>query len=749
MVSLSLGVVLGAQRQASSDVLAETKPFVSPKGSYVTDEDSYHTFRIPGMIVAPDGSVLAFAEGRRGDGSDPRKDGNAPMDLTMRRSTDNGQTWEPLVVIDSGFQPNGDKVDFGDPTPVLDATTGVIHLLYGQWPDLAPTTVDVGQSTDPADGNHVVWVQSSADNGLTWSPRTQIFYPDENRETSDGLYWRQAEPGPGNGVQLKWQDNNPTLNGRLVVPAKRSGSTTPTGSVTVEPFVYFSDDHGVTWQVGNVTPGPNANEDEVVELTNGDLLLDARQNGGSFRRRHLSIDGGITWGANSPDDIAITAVDAGMFRYSAIRDGHDRDRILFSGPLGPGRNDIAVWTSYDEGQTFINPVQFSREFAAYSVVQRMADGTIGLLVESSGDEPFNQGQNYGDITFYNFDLTELEKAEHSATLSHYDGFGNRVDAFRGGIGWSGAWENEGVSVEVGAIEFPGFFTEDDDQHARLRGNAMTRSLGKNSVDLNANQEFYFSLFVAHDSGDGVDSSSGEWLDIRLLDGGDQQFAFGVVSSEAFFVSNEGVASEVLSPADSVQNNDTYLLLAKLIAEDDADQANRDQLLLAWYDDPSQVPADEAQIDWQLTGQADDNFQGAVNSLSISAGANADWLVDGLRIGTTFEAVVVDTKIDGPPVVGDLDGNGSLDELDWLVFRGNLTLDTATLSPEDQLVAGDFDQDGGVGPSDFVRFIDLYDAANGLGAFAAVAVRAPEPGAGGLVALCVFMVLACYSDRSRP
>ena len=65
-------------------------PFVSPKGAYVTQQHRYHTFRIPGMIVSPDGSILLFAEGRRGKGSDPRRDENAPIDLVMRRSTDNG-----------------------------------------------------------------------------------------------------------------------------------------------------------------------------------------------------------------------------------------------------------------------------------------------------------------------------------------------------------------------------------------------------------------------------------------------------------------------------------------------------------------------------------------------------------------------------------------------------------------------------------------------------------------------------------
>ena len=252
-----------------------------------------------------------------------------------------------------------------------------------------------------------MWVRSSADHGRTWSDREQVVYPDEPEETGDGLYWRQAEPGPGSGIQLQWQEPNDATNGRLVIPAKRSGSSTPEGPVTVRPFVYYSDDHGKTWLVGNVTAGPDGNEDEIIELTDGTVLLDARQNSGDVRRRHLSTDGGITWGPDRPDDIAIAPVDGSMVRYSATRAGHDRDRILFSGPRGESglnRNNITVWTSYDEGRSFTNPVSFNQGFAAYSVMQRLADGTIGLAVETAKEA----GVRYGEITFYRFDLAELE-----------------------------------------------------------------------------------------------------------------------------------------------------------------------------------------------------------------------------------------------------------------------------------------------------------------------------------------------------
>lgn len=159
----------------------------------------------------------------------------------------------------------------------------------------------------------------------------------------------------------------------------------------------------------------------------------------------------MTWGDAHAGDITITAVDAGLVRYSAKRNGDDRDRILFSGPLGSNigagnlRDNIGIWTSYDEGKTFINPIQIENGSAAYSVVDKLANGTIGLVYEV----------NHSTIRYVNFDLGELECATHAATMSHYDGFGNAVMPFRGGVGWSGAWNNSARSRRPGPSNFLG------------------------------------------------------------------------------------------------------------------------------------------------------------------------------------------------------------------------------------------------------------------------------------------------------
>jgi sialidase-1 len=56
-------------------------PANEPVDVFVSGRDGYHTFRIPAVVRAADGTLIAFAEGRkhsRGDAGD--------IDLVCRRS---------------------------------------------------------------------------------------------------------------------------------------------------------------------------------------------------------------------------------------------------------------------------------------------------------------------------------------------------------------------------------------------------------------------------------------------------------------------------------------------------------------------------------------------------------------------------------------------------------------------------------------------------------------------------------------
>ena len=666
-------------------------------------------YRIPGMTVALDGTILAFAEGRR-SGSDPGQAG-APIDLVMKRSTNGGLTWEPLVVLEANS-----AFDYDDPTPVVDAITGDVHLLYGRVPDgCGLFCVPAGTGTNSMN----VWQMISSDNGQNWSVPIDL-----TSQVKDPA-WRGIVPGPGSGIQLRWQDNALRRNGRLVVPASINANRN---------LVLYSDNHGETWHHGKLAQDDlglggsfNGNENEVVELTNGDLLMNARPNGGSSRRMFRSSDGGVSWVESYAGPSPITTVDASMIRYSAVRDDDDRDRILFSGPLGnpvgsgSGRSNIGVWTSYDEGRTFTNPVQLGSGHAAYSVLQKLPDDSIGLLYEATGSTL---------ISYIGFDILELEPAIFSSDTSQYAGFGNPVSPLRGGVGWSGAWATTGnVNFATDArAEFSGVANVFDStfgldqEEGRLDiagGGDATRSLAA-PIDLNSNETNYFALMISKALDTTSDDPDFEALEIELLDSaGTTHASFGVTSSEAFTLGTLGNTASTASNA--LVEDDAYFLIGKIVSQDASIGGNFDQLFLHAFAPGDIIPQTDSEFTWALVGSTNENSSASLEQISLSGESSATWSVDALRLGSTWESVqlVSDNRL------GDLNDDLLIDLADWLLFRGSMALDTSGISILDREGVGDFDKDGLIDLHDFTTFVELYDAANGVGAFAKL-LQVPEP-----------------------
>ena len=54
---------------------------------FVSGQDDYHTYRIPSLLLAANGDILAFCEGRTNSASDRGK-----IDILIRRSSDGGIT---------------------------------------------------------------------------------------------------------------------------------------------------------------------------------------------------------------------------------------------------------------------------------------------------------------------------------------------------------------------------------------------------------------------------------------------------------------------------------------------------------------------------------------------------------------------------------------------------------------------------------------------------------------------------------
>lgn len=351
---------------------------------YESGTEDYHTFRIPAIETAPDGSLIALAEARKYNGSDPGCDHNE-IDLVCKRSTDGGNTWSKLTVVDAP----GERWSACNPATVVDHSNGRIWLFHVRTkPDRSSFTSRPG--TDDAQA----WVRSSDDNGVTWSQPADV-----TRVARDYDHWACSVFGPGGAIQIQ--------SGRLIAPMNTTTAGSDTNGQPVlglsSAFVIFSDDHGDTWQRGGLLmPGENGgNENQLVELADGRLLMDVRQTDGPHRWLTTSSDGGQTWSHPRPGE-TVTRVACAIHRYSLKSAGDDRDRIVWTGPKRQERHTLVVRVSYDEGQTFGRECVICEDFAAYSDLTILKDKSVGVLWERGTE------RNYQLITFTRLDRAFLE-----------------------------------------------------------------------------------------------------------------------------------------------------------------------------------------------------------------------------------------------------------------------------------------------------------------------------------------------------
>lgn len=337
-------------------------------------EDGYESYRIPSLIKAKNGALIAFCEGRKegaGDAGD--------IDLLMKRSTDNGKTWSPqLVVWDDGTN------TCGNPCPVLDEQTGEILLL------LTHNRGDVSEKdiiTKKSSSTRTVWLSRSSDNGATWATPVEI------TQTTKKPEWGWYATGPGVGIQIK----NGPRQGRLVIPCDFSYDD-PNGKVRNGPFEYgahaiYSDDHGKTWQLGG-TITSKMNECQVVEIAdgNGTLLMNMRSYFGHGRRaQSLSYDGGESWTAPQDiDELVEPVCQASIIRYRRPN-AKVTGTLLFLNPASTTRrHNLTLRASFDEGKTWPVIKTIFPGPSAYSSMVALPDGNILCLYEAGKTGPYEQ-----------------------------------------------------------------------------------------------------------------------------------------------------------------------------------------------------------------------------------------------------------------------------------------------------------------------------------------------------------------------
>lgn len=97
--------------------------------------------------------------------------------------------------------------------------------------------------------------------------------------------------------------------------------------------------------------------------------------------------------------------------------------------------------------------------------------------------------------------------------------------------------------------------------------------------------------------------------------------------------------------------------------------------------------------------------------------------------------------------GDFNDDGQVGVLDWQILRTNLFADVTGLVAESAFAMGDNNLDGIINRFDFAEFRSLYEQANGVGSFASLVSRVPEPSC--LVLLVSAALPTACTLRRRP
>lgn len=320
-------------------------------------EGGVHTYRVPALVVAANGDLVAFAEARHGGAGDA-----GDIDLVAKRSTDGGRTWGPSTTVwDDG--PN----TCGNPCAVVAADGGLVLVCTHNLGHDRESAIISGTS----EGTRTVWLLRSEDHGRTWSS------PREITAEVKAPGWTWYATGPGAGIRT---ERGPAP-GRLVIPCDHIERDTK----RYLSHVILSDDGGHTWRLGGSSPRDQVNECEVAELEDGALLLNMRNYDRSQRTRQQSTsrDGGRTFGDQRHVEELVEPICQASLRRLRWADGQAPGVLLFSNPASPGaRERMTLRASFDDGATWPWSAILDGGPAAYSCLQALPDGAALCLYEA-------------------------------------------------------------------------------------------------------------------------------------------------------------------------------------------------------------------------------------------------------------------------------------------------------------------------------------------------------------------------------
>lgn len=398
-------------------------------------------YRIPSIITTKHGTVVTAVDERfYGCGDNPNR-----IDKIVRRSKDNGKSWEEKIVVVEEVGNEKMKASAAiDPALLYDSQNDRIFMLY----DHTPAGVGILSSRrgigETAKGERLVYSGSqqyvvkgdtlykddeatqykcddkgnvydgatykgnyyvgdgefkeletfflmlcwSDDDGLTWSNPVCLNHQVKRANTSF------LGVGPGIGIQIQ----NGKYKGRLVYPIYYN--TGPGRNLWLSCAVIYSDDGGKTWNMGD-TPNNNRKrlgifnvkdkflfpnecltESQVIECRDGHLRIFMRNH--AMKKRVAiadSYDGGESWQDFRFNDQLLQCIC--QLSIIQIDDGGRPATIFLNAATTNARKRGVVRLSYDDGETWEYGAIIREDEFVYSSMAQFSDGEIGIIYEPS------------------------------------------------------------------------------------------------------------------------------------------------------------------------------------------------------------------------------------------------------------------------------------------------------------------------------------------------------------------------------